>query len=96
MVKPSILTFRKLPQKSLSLSIGVEHIFIGGYLIELAKELGISKIYTVDEELAKKFREIEIKNPILLNVLREYHQYIRENYVGPSLTLDPLLSDYKN
>jgi len=49
-----------------------------GYLIELAKELGINKIYTIDEELTKKVRDIEIENPIPRNVMEEYHQYIQE------------------
>ena len=48
------------------------------YLVELAKTLGISKIYTVDEELAKKVRDIEVENPIPRKVMEEYHQYIRE------------------
>ena len=48
------------------------------YLVELAKTLGINKIYTVDEELAKKVRDIEVKNPIPRKVMEEYHQYIRE------------------
>ena len=48
------------------------------YLIELAKELGINKIYTIDEELAKKVRDIEIENPIPRNVMKEYHKYIQE------------------
>jgi len=49
-----------------------------GYLIELAKTLGINKIYTIDEELARKVRDIEIENPIPRNVMKEYRQYIRE------------------
>jgi len=49
-----------------------------GYLIELAKALGINKIYTVDEELAEKVRDIEIENPIPRKAMEEYHQYIRE------------------
>ncbi|MHA1711122.1 MAG: type II toxin-antitoxin system VapC family toxin [Candidatus Freyarchaeota archaeon] len=49
-----------------------------GYLIELAKTLGINKIYTIDEELARKVRDIEIENPIPRNVMEEYHQYIQE------------------
>jgi len=48
------------------------------YLIELAKELGISKIYSVDEELARKVRDIEIVNPIPRDVMKEYHCYVRE------------------
>lgn len=49
-----------------------------GYLIELAKELGINKIYTIDEELATKVKDIETENPIPKNIMREYHQYIQE------------------
>ena len=49
-----------------------------GYLIELAKTLGINKIYTIDEELTKKVRDIEIENPIPRNVMKEYHQYIKK------------------
>ena len=48
------------------------------YLIELAKELGITKIYTIDEELTKKVKDVEIENPIPRNVMKEYHQYIQE------------------
>jgi len=48
------------------------------YLVELAKELGINKIYTIDEELAKRVKDVEIENPIPRNVMKEYHQYIRE------------------
>lgn len=48
------------------------------YLIEVAKELGIKKIYTIDEELKRKIRDIEVENPIPQNVMKEYHQYIRE------------------
>jgi len=36
-----------------------------GYLFVIAKEeLGINRIYTIDEELAAKNRDIEIENPI--------------------------------
>lgn len=49
-----------------------------GYLLEIAKELGINRIYTIDEELATKIRDIEIENPIPKKVMREYHQYMRE------------------
>lgn len=53
----------------------------GCYLIELAKELEINKIYTIDEELKKKVKDIEIENPIPQNVIREYHQYIKEKII---------------
>ena len=52
-----------------------------GYMIELAKEFGIKKIYTIDEELTKKIRDIEIENPIPRNIMKEYHQYIREKMI---------------
>jgi predicted nucleic acid-binding protein len=48
------------------------------YLVELAKELGIDKIYTIDEEMAKKVKDLRIENPIPTNIMKEYHQYIRE------------------
>ncbi|MGQ9543671.1 MAG: type II toxin-antitoxin system VapC family toxin [Candidatus Bathyarchaeia archaeon] len=51
-----------------------------GYLIELAKELEINKIYTIDEELAIKVKDIKVENPIPENVMREYHQYIKEKH----------------
>ena len=49
-----------------------------GYLIELAKELGIKKILTIDEELATKVRDVKIENPIPKNIMEEYHEYIRK------------------
>ena len=48
------------------------------YLIELAKNLGINKIYTIDEELAGKVKDVSIENPIPRDIMREYHQYVRE------------------
>jgi predicted nucleic acid-binding protein len=48
------------------------------YLIELAKELGINKIYTIDEEMIKKVKDVEIENPIPRNVMKEYRQYVQE------------------
>ncbi|MBS7633992.1 type II toxin-antitoxin system VapC family toxin [Candidatus Bathyarchaeota archaeon] len=47
------------------------------YLIELAKELEINKIYTIDEELKKKIKDVKIENPIPKNIMKEYHQYIQ-------------------
>ena len=49
-----------------------------GYLVELARGLGMKKIYTVDEELAKKVGDIEVENPIPRDVMSEYHQYIQK------------------
>ena len=48
------------------------------YLIELAKNLGINKIYTIDEGLAGKVKDVNIENPIPRDIMREYHQYVRE------------------
>ena len=49
-----------------------------GYLIELAKELGIKKILTIDEKLAAKSKDVKIENPIPKRIMEEYHKYIRE------------------
>jgi len=49
-----------------------------GYLIELAKELEITKIYTIDEELAGKVKDVEVVNPIPENVMKEYHEFVGE------------------
>jgi predicted nucleic acid-binding protein len=48
------------------------------FLVELAKEPRIDKIYTIDEEMARKVKDLRIENPILTNVMKEYHQYIQE------------------
>jgi len=34
-----------------------------GYLMELARELKISKIYSVDEELKDKIKNVQVVNP---------------------------------
>jgi predicted nucleic acid-binding protein len=52
-----------------------------GYLIELSKELGIHKIYTIDEELAEKARDIKAENPIPKEVMKKYHQYIQARII---------------
>lgn len=49
-----------------------------GYLIELAKELKISRIYSIDEELAGKVKEVEVINPIPENLMKEYHKFLEE------------------
>lgn len=50
-----------------------------GYLIELAKELGIGKIYTIDEEMERKVGDIKVENPIPGSVMKKYHQYVKEH-----------------
>jgi hypothetical protein len=44
----------------------------------LAKNLGISKIYTIDEELVGKVKGVNVENPIPRDIMREYHQYVRK------------------
>jgi len=48
------------------------------YLIELAKNLGINKIYTIDEELVGKVKGVNVENPIPRDIMREYHQHVRK------------------
>ncbi len=55
-----------------------------GYLIEMAKELGVNKIYTIDEELKRKIKDIEIENPIPQRIMKEYRQYIHGKYPSKS------------
>jgi len=69
---------KAVAEKALALASELNISSWDGYLIELAKTLGINKIYTIDEELARKVRDIEIENPIPRNVMEEYHQYIQE------------------
>lgn len=49
-----------------------------GYLIELAKELEIARIYSIDEELADKVKEVEVVNPIPESLMKEYHEFVEE------------------
>ncbi|MEM3108312.1 MAG: hypothetical protein QW569_01035 [Candidatus Bathyarchaeia archaeon] len=49
-----------------------------GYLIELVKELGIRRIYIIDDELAEKVRDVEVENPIPRNIMKEYRRYVQE------------------
>ena len=54
-----------------------------GYLIELAKELEVARIYSIDEELVDKVKEVEIVNPIPENVMKEYHKFLEERLKKP-------------
>lgn len=49
-----------------------------GYLIKLARELEIARIYTIDEELTERVKEVEVVNPIPENVMKEYHEFLEE------------------
>lgn len=48
------------------------------YLVELARELAIPKIYSVDEELAEKVKEVKVVNPIPRALMEEYHVFLKE------------------
>lgn len=49
-----------------------------GYLIDLAKELKIARIYSTDEELTDKVKEVDVINPIPENLMKEYHKFVEE------------------
>lgn len=46
------------------------------YLIELARSLGIKKVYSVDEEMMAKVKDIVVENPIPEEAMRSYHDYM--------------------
>jgi predicted nucleic acid-binding protein len=46
------------------------------YLVELAKALEISRIYSVDEELARKVKDLDVMNPIPDSVMDKYHRFL--------------------
>ncbi len=47
-----------------------------GYIIELAKRLGNSIIYTLDEELGK-VRDVIVVNPFPRELVSQYHEYMK-------------------
>ncbi|MEM2195223.1 MAG: PIN domain-containing protein [Candidatus Methanomethylicia archaeon] len=47
-----------------------------GYIIELAKRLGNSIIYTLDEELSK-VKEVVVVNPFPKELIKQYHEYMK-------------------
>ncbi|MGQ9469491.1 MAG: hypothetical protein ACUVTD_06670 [Nitrososphaerales archaeon] len=49
------------------------------YLIKLAEELDIPRIYSVDEELARKVKSVEVVNPIPKDLMDDYHKFIEES-----------------
>jgi len=68
---------KAVAEKAIASASGLSVSSWDGYLIELAKDLGINKIYTIDEKLSKKVKDIEVENPIPRNVMEDYHQYVR-------------------
>ena len=49
-----------------------------GYIIHLAKKFRAPIIYTVDHELARKVKEIQVVNPIPPNTFGLYSRWLRE------------------
>jgi len=47
-----------------------------GYIVSLAKNYQVAIIYSIDGELAKKVKDVEVINPIPSDVIREYHEFI--------------------
>ena len=72
---------KNVAEKAIALASELNISSWDGYLIELAREFGIKKVYTIDEELANKLRDIKIENPIPRNIMKEYHRYIHERMI---------------
>lgn len=49
-----------------------------GYIIHLAKRFRAPIIYSVDQELAKRVREIQVVNPIPPNIFKLYNKWLRK------------------
>ena len=47
-----------------------------GYLLELARNLNMKRIYTIDEELKRRSKDFNVINPIPSDVMKEYHEYV--------------------
>jgi predicted nucleic acid-binding protein len=47
-----------------------------GYLVELARRMNLMRVYTIDEELKRRVRHLEVINPIPAEVMRDYHEYV--------------------
>lgn len=49
-----------------------------GYIVSLAKNHGAVIIYSIDGELAKRVKDVEVINPIPGDVMRKYHDFVAE------------------
>jgi predicted nucleic acid-binding protein len=47
-----------------------------GYIVKLARSIGNSIVYTLDEEL-RKIKDIIVVNPFPQDLVKQYHQYIK-------------------
>ncbi len=49
-----------------------------GYMVSLAKGCGASVIYTLDQEMARKVKEVAVFNPVSQETFREYNEWLAE------------------
>jgi len=49
-----------------------------GYLIELAKELQIGTVYSLDKKLADRIKEVKVINPIPKEAIEEYYNFLEK------------------
>ena len=49
-----------------------------GYIIALAKEMNAPMIYSLDEKLATKIKEVHVVNPIPEEEYKSYNQWLRQ------------------
>jgi predicted nucleic acid-binding protein len=47
-----------------------------GYLLELARRMGLMRVYTIDEDLKRRVHHLEVINPIPAEVMQDYHAYV--------------------
>lgn len=50
-----------------------------GYLFALAKAVNAPMIYSIDEAMARRLREVEVVNPIPEEEYRQYKKWLKEN-----------------
>ena len=53
-----------------------------GYIVSLAKNYGAPIIYSIDGELARRVKEIEVINPIPHERFLEYNRWLKEKLVS--------------
>jgi len=49
-----------------------------GYIVSLAKSHGATVIYTLDQEMARKVKEVTVINPIPQEAFRKYNEWLKE------------------
>ena len=54
-----------------------------GYIVKLARSIGNSIVYTLDEEL-RKIKDIIVVNPFPQDLVEQYHQYIKRKLTETS------------